>query len=343
MGLIPDFIKKAPGALVDTAKNAERKAKHGFETVVDAGGGAVHRAGEGLGIARDVAGGTLGVGKHLLENPPSPGQTVRVLSGLALSSVKGGKVAIHGKQKPYLKLEERHPEAVAAARKAGEGQRVSQPFITGDRAGRNSNEPVNFVVTGSLDKLKETLKSQGWKVAPPGTPIELAKMAGKVFLGTDKNTNGPVSPAYIDGKQEVIAFNKNDDFNAARDHMRVYPSTPDPETGEPRWQIAATRDVAMTIDSPVDLNIKKKLEDGFQLSDLNPFKKPKAPSHESEKTVDRERDYIMNDFLASGRIRDWAIVDGERAGGPGKKNADGTYDLHTGYSTDGKVYTFRLE
>lgn len=336
MDLIPDFIKKAPGALVDVAKGVERKAKAGLDDVI-------HGAGEGVGYAKDALAGTLDVGKHLIENPPSPGQTLRVLDGFARSTLAGDKVAVDGKQKPYPKLDELHPEALAAARKAGEGKQVPQAYITGDRAGTNPNEPVNFIVTGSMEKLKETLLAQGWKVAPKGTTLENIKMVGKVLFGTEKDTNGPVSAAYIDGKKEVIAFNKNDDFNAARDHMRVYPTTPDPETGEPRWQIASTRDIAMTVDSPVDLNLEKKQEDGFQLSDLNPFKKPKMPSHQSERTVDRERDYIMNDFLASGRVNDWAIVDGTRSGGQGKRNPDGTYGLHKGYTTDGKVYTFRLE
>jgi hypothetical protein len=141
-----------------------------------------------------------------------------------------------------------------------------------------------------------------------------------------------VSAAYVDGKEEVVAFNKNDDFNAARDHMRIYPLGKDAD-GKEQWGLAGTRDIALTISRPE-----------LEMDGIIP-KISKAPgfSHEIDKNIDSERDMIMANLLDSKRVGDWKAVDGKRSGAEEKTLPDGRYELADGIQSDGKVYVVDLK
>lgn len=243
---------------------------------------------------------------------------------LFASLVTGRPAVLPGVTPAYTKLDEPARQAAVAR---GAGQTVKQGFLSGDTAGTELEEPVNFVVRGSKEAITRALTSQGWVQANPRTVASFIKVGLSALFHCGHEPEGPVSEQYLNGRAETMAFNKNSDFNLARDHMRVYHQGTDPATGEEVWAIAATRDVALQITPP-------KLQ-GFHLS---------APGigHLTDRSVDAERDMIMRDLVASGQVKDWAAVSGDRAPGlEGQPQANGKLNIR-GYETDGRVYTVRL-
>lgn len=305
---IVDSIKHTVTSIPGRVKNA---AENGVDLLKATPGAAVE-------VAKD----TYKAGKYLAENPPNPGQIVRTLKAVGHAAVSGDRTLIHGNLKDYATLS---PEAKAAAAQRAKGQRIAQPFIAGDAKGTNLNEPVNLVVKGSKDDLVKALESQGWMKAPSRDAKNFVHMGLKVLFGTERDTNGPVSAAYLNGHSETMAFNKNDDYNAGRDHIRVYNAGKDPQTGEDVWQIAGTRDVAaaITIPHPTFKGIIPHFE---------------APhfGHEIDDHIDRERDQVMHDLLASKQVAGWQAVEGQRSGVQETRRKDGSYQVGD-YLTDGRV------
>lgn len=243
---------------------------------------------------------------------------------LLASLVTGRPAVLSGVMPGYAPLDEAQRQAAVAR---GAGQSVKQGFLTGDAAGAELEEPMNFVVRGSKEAITQALTSQGWVPANPRTVGSFIKVGLSVLFHWGREPQGPVSEQYLNGQGEAMAFNKNSDFNLARDHMRVYDLGKDPTTGESVWAIAASRDVALEISPP-------KLQ-GLHLS---------APGigHLTDRRVDAERDMIMRDLLASGLVKDWAAVSGDRAPGlEGQVQANGKLNIR-GYETDGRVYQVTL-
>jgi hypothetical protein len=247
-------------------------------------------------------------------HPSVPATWEKLLAAL----VTGRPAVLPGLMPAYGKLDETQRQAAVAR---GAGRTVAQGFLTGDKAGAELEEPVNFIVRGSKEAITQALTSQGWVPANPRTVGSFIKVGLSVLFHWGREPEGPVSEQYLNGAPETMAFNKNSDFNLARDHMRVYRLGPD------TWAIAATRDIALEITPP--------RREGWHLS---------APGfgHHVDRAVDAERDMIMRDMLASGLVKAWAAVDGQRpAGLEGTRQPNGQLNIR-GYETDGRVYEVTL-
>lgn len=299
-------------------------AWHALTRVPQAAENAVEQVPDAIGEGtRDV----LKLGRYLKDHAPDAAQIKRTLSAVKDAAVSGESTAIQGRLPDYSTLD---PAELAAARARGEGRTIAQPFITHDQAGEGHHEPISMTIRGSLDDLARALESQGWTQAPALGWQENLKMGLKVLLGTEKNTNGPVSHMYVNGHVAVAAFNKNDDYNAGRDHLRVFSVGTDPKTGEAVWQVAATRDVAASVTIP------HPTFDGL----VPNFEAPRF-GHRTDPAIDHERDLIMHDLLASGAVKTWAAVDGVRTGVSETRLPDGRAQIGNRV-TDGRVYEVSL-
>lgn len=100
-----------------------------------------------------------------------------------------------------------------------------------------------------------------------------------------------MSSMYLDGKPSVLALAKNEN-PLSRDHLRVFSMGTAPD-GQPRWGIAATRDLHPTVDLPGN---------GHGLS----F------GHAVDKNTAGERDLVMHDLLQASptAAKSWSIVSG---------------------------------
>ncbi|HEY9856187.1 MAG TPA: LssY C-terminal domain-containing protein [Stenomitos sp.] len=205
-----------------------------------------------------------------------------------------------------------------AAEQRSVGKTYPQRPITNE-AGQ-PHEPVNLVLTGTKAEIVNALERTGWSQADNVDTLSGLKTAytmlnkitpvHKVFDYDYESS--PVSDMFLDGKRYAMAFNKNNQHNMARDHLRVFDTGKTDAQGRPVWEVAATRDTGIHID----------------------FKDRKG-NHETDHHVDPERDMVMADLLASGEVGDWHIAKGERS-------PEDDRSLSTNYQTDGKVYLVDL-
>lgn len=309
-----EAVVKAPQKVVETAVDVAKAAP---------------------GIAKSVGEETFNTAKYLADNPPNLGQLKRTTLTIGKAILTGEEQVMVGKMPAYQRPTEAQ---LKDAIQRGEGRKLEQSFIRGDREGKSINEPVSVVVKGSKEDLVKALESTGWRKAPGRDVEAYAAMGAKVLLGTERDTNGPMSPQFLRGKEEAMAFNKNDDYNAGRDHMRIYDRGPDPKTGETVWEIAATRDTSAKVTVPhPDMDLNPLDGDGLSVK----LKTPKF-THTIDKEVDHERDLIMHDLLASGLVKDWASVEGKRTGVAEEKLPDGRFKVDNDLTTDGRLYEVSL-
>lgn len=265
------------------------------------------------------------VGKAIVGLPAAVGTWEK----LGHAAVTGERTLLPGHLPAYTPLD---PQALAAAVEAGKGQKARQPFL--QDAGLNGyHEPVSIYLTGSQDQIRKLLERQGWTQNDPRSLKNYARQFLAVLTHYDKVADGPVSPMLLDGKEPEMAFSKNVDYNLGRDHMRVYKTGTDPKTGQDVWAIAASRDVAATV------TLKKPETHG-----ILPWKwdwQTPGFGHETDPNVDKERDLIMNDLLASGEVADFKAVEGVRKDVSNAKQPDGSY-IANGKPTDGRVYKVAL-
>lgn len=182
------------------------------------------------------------------------------------------------------------------------------------------HEPLCMEITGTREALTRALAKAGWIQAEDATlgaqlRTDLSLAVAGTGLGKviDFNeNNSPVSPMYVDGKPQVLAFDKNDDHHQARDHLRIYPTGKTDAQGRPIWQLAATRDVEY------QLNLRS-----FQAT------------HHIDRNIDRERNMVMADLLNAGAVEDWTVAQGV----PDPTTAA---HLQRSYETDNQVFQVTL-
>lgn len=222
------------------------------------------------------------------------------------------RLLLHPKLPPYTPLS-------AAARVAAEqrsvGMTYPQPFIT-NKSGTRTFEPVNLVMTGSRAEIIHALTKAGWTQTASLTTSSGLKSALTMIDGLtplhhliDYNYKAsPVSPMYLDGRHFDLAFNKNDQHNLARDHLRIFETPRRDAAGRPIWEVAATRDVGLHIGT-------------------------KSHGHAIDQAIDKERDQVLADLLKSGEVQQWHVA---------KSEVNPSDPRFKDYQTDHKLYTVDL-
>lgn len=324
MGILPDF------SLSGLGRDLKSAVAKGGEAVADAVTEPVQAV---AGFAKD----------EFQDARQATGRAVSQLSGLGNLASTWGRIAhavtsgetthLPGRLPDYPTLD---PQLKAEAVRAGEGRTIHQPLLSSDEAGKHVHDPVNLVVHGSREDLVKALETQGWVQASSLGLKNDVKMVAATLLHVGDDAAAPVSTQYLDGKHETMAFNKNSDHAMGRDHLRVYHRGVDPKTGEDIWAIAAIRDKA------VSLTVPHPDTQGSAMPWKWDWQAPHV-THSPDVNIDGERDMVMDDFLKSGLVRDWAAVDGTLPPGKSKEEvAPGRYKLIDRYPTDGQVYEVKL-
>ncbi|HEY9723360.1 MAG TPA: LssY C-terminal domain-containing protein [Oscillatoriaceae cyanobacterium] len=205
----------------------------------------------------------------------------------------------------------------AAEARSKKGATVRQPLIHSPQG--DPCEPVTMYVTGTKAQLEAALEKQGWKKADKLTIWNgfksdltlLDKITGLNKIFSYKYDSSPMTVMSVDGKQQVEAFDKNDDYHTGRDHLRVFDTGKKDAQGRPVWAIAATRDTQIDIKVP-----------SF------------GKGHHTDSNINPERDMIMADLLKSG-VKDWTVAQGKMTPAD-QSHVDQTYQY------DGKVYNVTL-
>lgn len=169
-------------------------------------------------------------------------------------------------------------------------------------------DPLNVGLIGPKDDLVRAMTSAGWDPADPVTLRSSLAIAGSV-LRDKPYPDAPVSPLFVFGRKQDLAFEKPAGESARRrHHVRFWRSNDLGRDGSPLWI------GAVTFDQSVGLSHRTG-----------------QITHHIAPDVDAERDALMADLRRAGRLRELFQVTGVGATLVGR---NGGGDL---YYTDGEL------
>jgi undecaprenyl-diphosphatase len=149
-------------------------------------------------------------------------------------------------------------------------------------------EPVSLVFVGSQQELEQAFERAGWQKADPQSLTALFRVSVSA-LANRPYPNAPVTPSFIGGAANALAFEKPQGAATARrrHHVRWW-SAGVTLDGEPVWVGTASFD--------------SKLEIGGAIP---------VPTHHIDPDVDKERAYIVDALVAGGaasRVGGYQVV-----------------------------------
>jgi membrane-associated phospholipid phosphatase len=170
-------------------------------------------------------------------------------------------------------------------------------------------EPISFVYIGSQEQITQLFESHGWYKADPSTISHTTKALIVGFQG-EQYLNAPVTPSYLAGKPETMAFQKPTQSNTLRQrhHTRLWKTNYKLSNGQEVWVATASFDEGIELAGPA-----------------------KLPTHHIDPNIDAERSYIIAS-LGVTNLTSLQVVD-PQAG----KNASGDV-----FFTDGRAMVIRL-
>lgn len=146
-------------------------------------------------------------------------------------------------------------------------------------------EPIGMIFIGTRRELIAAFHAAKWHVADQATIVTVLRAAIAAALD-QRYTSGPVTPTFLDGKVQDVAFQKETERPSARErhHTRFW-LTRYTAGGEPVWVATASLDEGIAIGSAIHL-----------------------PTHRIAPAIDVERDFIVRDLTASGLVAAVATV-----------------------------------
>jgi hypothetical protein len=167
------------------------------------------------------------------------------------------------------------------------------PDLFGDIPRRVSDEPdggnpgdmVNFALVGTQDQVEAAYKAAGWVEVDKS--VQAAILNGLLkTLSKEAYTEMPMSTLYLFGRSQDLSFARADPLLVAaqRHHLRVW-KTDKTVNGRPLWVGSATHDI------------------GFEKDQRNG-----KTTHKIDPDIDKERDYLLQSFDASGAFSSAAYV-----------------------------------
>lgn len=153
------------------------------------------------------------------------------------------------------------------------------PKRTADARGRAA-DPVNVAIVGDEGELREALRRAGWTAAQPITRRSSIGIAASVLLHRPDSA-APVSPLYLYGRAQDVAYEREVGRSASRrHHVRLWLGDSLAYAGRPVWIGGATFD----------------LRAGVSHRGLH-------PTHHIAPDVDEERDTLVADLRRVRQVR----------------------------------------
>jgi hypothetical protein len=175
-------------------------------------------------------------------------------------------------------------------------------------------DALNVGLEGERDEVLCAMRAAGWRPADPVTFKSSFKIAGSVLVHRAYLT-APVSDLFWEGRKQDFAFEKPSGVSPShRHHVRFWLALGQGELGRPVWLGAATFDRSVGV-SHYTAQV----------------------THHIAADIDAERDQLMGDLTASGRVSAVYQVAGI---GPTLLARNGGGDP---YFTDGEVKIARLQ
>jgi hypothetical protein len=162
-----------------------------------------------------------------------------------------------------------------------------QPRCTGNARGTVEGDPLNLVVVGDRASIRECLSA--WDEAESIT-LSTAWKTAKAFLLESQYRYSPVSPLYLDGRQQDLALQRARASLNQRLHLRLWTTSVCFE-GQSVWIGQVSRDIGVRF-TPKTWNLT---------------------THQIDPDVDEARNYVLYDLLAGGRVARFGFVTGVEA------------------------------
>ena len=140
-----------------------------------------------------------------------------------------------------------------------------------------AGDPINLILIGSQTQIVQSFQHAGWLVPDPITPQTTAKIIAASLAGQSYPT-APVSPLYVFGRSQDMAFEKPTRNVQNRGHVRLWQTTTH-INGRLVWIGQASYD------------------SGIELSATNAL-----PTHHIAPTVDLERNAVGADLETTGLV-----------------------------------------
>ncbi len=182
-----------------------------------------------------------------------------------------------------------------------------QPRATGNKAGTREGDPLNLAVVGEREEIQACFGGR-WDLAESITLATCLKTL-RAFLLESEYRYAPVSPLFLDGRQQDLALQRARRQINERLHLRLWRTDRNYE-GRRVWIGQVSRDIGVRF-TPRTWNLT---------------------THKIDPDVDEARDYVLDDLLAAERVAGAAYVRGVEAATPEQPRRNLTGDP---YSTDG--------
>lgn len=138
-------------------------------------------------------------------------------------------------------------------------------------------EPIGMIYIGTDKQLTDAFTAAGWFVADAVSLRSLVKVSAAAVANRPYKT-GPVTPTFLDGNVQDIAFEKEGPKASARErhHTRFW-KTRFTFRGAPVWVATASYDSRLEIGSAIPV-----------------------PTHHIDPDIDAERDFIVSQLVGQG-------------------------------------------
>ena len=182
------------------------------------------------------------------------------------------------------------------------------PCCTTNKENTAKGDPLNLVIVGDGELLLKAFVSSGWDVTETLYGGSAWKTA-KSFLFGSKYRYSPVSPLYVFGRPQDVAFQKARETVDERNHLRLWLS-PMRYKGMDVWVGQISRDIGVRLTS----------------------KTWNLTTHAIDPNVDETRGYLLEDMFGVNRLQKFGYVKGVETAPPSQPRTNLTGDP---YFTDG--------
>jgi hypothetical protein len=163
---------------------------------------------------------------------------------------------------------------------------ASLPCCAANAEGVARGDPLNIVLVGNRLDVAFPLIQRGWRLTQ-GLDLRSAVDTAAAFVFHLDDKTSPVSPLYVFGRKEDVAFQKARATINERNHLRLW-LTPLRYESQSVWIGQISRDI------------------GVELTTRSWY----GTTHKIDAMVDRDRDYLLQDLLMAGAISAFGYVEG---------------------------------
>jgi len=182
------------------------------------------------------------------------------------------------------------------------------PCCTSNKESNRSGDPLNLVIVGNGADAIFPFIERGWRLDEPLDIHSVLRTISAFIFGTEYTTS-PVSPLYVFGRPQDVAFQKARNNISLRNHLRVWRA---PFTVEAQgvWVGQISRDIGT-----------KLTTQSWSFT-----------THRISPEVDQDRYYLLQDLLLTGEAYRFGFARGVGLSSPTNPRTNLGYDP---YVTDG--------